>query len=179
MIGDKFREKHPKLTEFLESKLPKAGDIIGSILPNSGTLGMIKNLITTHPDLSPEDKTEGLRLADEAEQLYLEQEKIDADNTANARDMAIKLAGEQSSWMAKNIGYCLDILVGSIWGALTIMIALRQLKLISIEGADFTGILSLYATVSAIFMTSLNFHRGSTQNGRTMQKQMMDKIPNQ
>lgn len=176
-MGEKFKDKHPKLANFIEEKAPKLGNMIGAFLPNSGTLGIIKNLISSDPDLSDKDKEEALKLANEAQSLHLQEEALRQDeyktmlaDTADARSLAIKLQGDKPSWLAKNMGFLLDIMTGLVWGTLTVVIALRQLKVVEIGGADFTGVLSLYATVTAVFMSSLNFHRGSTQTSRDKQK---------
>jgi hypothetical protein len=67
-----------------------------------------------------------------------------------------------ASWLARNVGYVLDLLVAIVWGSCTVYLLLRALKLVG-DGADLTGVLAIYSTVTATFMTSLTFHRGSSR----------------
>lgn len=50
----KFRDT--KLGKFLNVKAPKILDTIGDVLPDKGVLGIVKNLISSSEELSPEDK---------------------------------------------------------------------------------------------------------------------------
>lgn len=102
------------------------------------------------------------------------QELENADRDS-ARDMNAKVQdSEKASWMAKNIAYILDVLVGLVWASLTLYIAAISARLIETK-ADFTGILSLYSTVVAVFMISLNFHRG-TSRGSEKKQEMIDRM---
>jgi hypothetical protein len=51
----KFRDT--KVGQFLKNKAPKILDKVGDLLPDSGVLGIVKNLIDTSPELSPADKS--------------------------------------------------------------------------------------------------------------------------
>lgn len=167
-VGPKFTEKHPKLAKFLDDKLPDAAALVGSILPNSGVLGMVKNIIEKATNLSPEEKTEGLALANKAEELHLEEERIANANTANARAMAISIGGEKPSWLAKNVGYLLDIFVALIWGFLTVYLIVRFLQILNGQHANVsdTAIMAMWGAVSAQFGTVMNFHRGASSSSR-------------
>ena len=48
--------KDTKVGQFLKEKAPKILDKVGDFLPDSGVLGIVKNLVDTSPDISPEDK---------------------------------------------------------------------------------------------------------------------------
>jgi hypothetical protein len=48
--------KDTKVGQFLKEKAPKILDKVGDFLPDSGILGIVKNLVDTSPDISPEDK---------------------------------------------------------------------------------------------------------------------------
>ena len=52
----KKKLKDTKIGALLKEKAPKVLDAIGDILPSSGTLGIIKNVISQEPDLTPEEK---------------------------------------------------------------------------------------------------------------------------
>ncbi len=167
MIGPKFKEKHPKLAEFIETKAPHIGNIIGDILPDKGLLGVIGKLISSDEKMDPADKAEGLKLANEAEELHLREMKINNMNTANARAMELALQGSAPSYMAKNVSYWIDIFVTLVWGAMTLYLIGRLLNLIKAdEHVDTTAVLAMYAGVSAQFGTVMNFHRGSSSSAR-------------
>lgn len=50
----KFRDT--RVGKFLTTKAPKVLDVVGDLLPNSGVLGVAKNLINLSEDLSQEEK---------------------------------------------------------------------------------------------------------------------------
>lgn len=50
--------KDSKIGKFLKEKAPNVLKVVGDVLPESGTLGIIKNLIDGEPDLSPEEKAQ-------------------------------------------------------------------------------------------------------------------------
>lgn len=56
-MSDKKKFKDTKLGLFLKNKAPKILDKVGDMLPDSGVLGIVKNLIDTSPELSPADKS--------------------------------------------------------------------------------------------------------------------------
>lgn len=50
----KFRDT--KVGKFLSQKAPKILETVGDVLPDKGVLGIVKNLISSSDELSPEDK---------------------------------------------------------------------------------------------------------------------------
>ncbi len=103
--------------------------------------------------------------ANEVEKAYL----VD---TQNARDDNAKIQeSPNASWLAKNVGYILDLFLGTIWGSITITIIAKAFKLVGAE-IDWTTILSIYSTVTALFGTSLNFHRGSSAGSKAKAEQI-------
>ena len=50
--------KDSKIGKFLKEKAPNVLKVVGDVLPEGGTLGIIKNLIDGEPDLSPEEKAQ-------------------------------------------------------------------------------------------------------------------------
>ena len=55
-MEDKKKFKDTKVGQFLKDKAPKILDTIGDVLPDKGVLGIVKNLISSSDELSPEDK---------------------------------------------------------------------------------------------------------------------------
>jgi hypothetical protein len=75
--------KDTKLGAFLKDKAPQVLNIVGELMPESGTLGVVKNLIkVTVPD---RDKRE--TIASELNEKTLEIEKEFLEDTQNAREM--------------------------------------------------------------------------------------------
>ncbi len=103
-------------------------------------------------------------------------EKAYLADVQNARDSNARIQeSDKASWLAKNIAYILDIWMGLIWGLFTIYVLALWAKIASSANIDFTGILSLYTTVTAVFMITVNFHRGTSQGSHDKQK-LLDKL---
>ena len=103
-------------------------------------------------------------------------EKAYLADVQSARDANVHIQeSDKASWLAKNIAYFIDIWMALIWGIFTIYVAALWAKVISTAAVDFTGILSLYSTVTAVFMITVNFHRGTSQGSADKQK-LLDKL---
>ena len=63
MSKKKFAET--KVGSFLASKAPNVLNAIGDILPDQGTLGIVKNLITSDPKIEPQDKETAMKLIEQ------------------------------------------------------------------------------------------------------------------
>lgn len=55
-MEDRKKFKDTKVGKFLNNKAPKILDTVGDVLPDKGVLGIVKNLISSSDELSPEDK---------------------------------------------------------------------------------------------------------------------------
>lgn len=55
-MEDKKKFKDTKVGKFLKEKSPKILDVVGDVLPSSGVLGVVKNLINMSDDLTTEEK---------------------------------------------------------------------------------------------------------------------------
>lgn len=73
----------------------------------------------------------------------------------------------------ETIVYFIAIVVTIIWGAVTCFLIAKALKLVG-ESADLTAVLSIYATVTAVFGTVLNFYFGSTKGSQERNAQMIE-----
>ena len=82
--------KETKVGAFLASKAPKVLDAIGDILPDQGTLGIVKNLITSDSNIEPIDKEQAMKL--------IEQDLIEMENVSKRWDSDMK----SDSWLSKN-----------------------------------------------------------------------------
>jgi hypothetical protein len=54
-MRDNKKIKDTKLGEWLRDKAPDVLDTVGDLLPDSGGLGVVKNLLNLKPDLDPEE----------------------------------------------------------------------------------------------------------------------------
>lgn len=73
------------LGAWLQAKAPKALDIVGDLLPDRGVLGIVKNLVETGDEVSPEERAEFLRVL-ENEKSFSEQvtRRWEADSKSDA-----------------------------------------------------------------------------------------------
>jgi len=86
--------KDTKVGQWLKDKAPKVLDIVGDLLPDQGALGVVKNLIDSDPDLSPEERAEANSMLKEMYEL----EVADRDS-ARKREVEIKKVGGQDLMM--------------------------------------------------------------------------------
>lgn len=70
---DKKKFKDTKVGGWLSDNAPKVLDAVGDALPDSGVLGIVKNLIDGEPNLTAEQKIE-------FERLLMEQERVAQEN---------------------------------------------------------------------------------------------------
>ena len=82
--------KETKIGAFLASKAPKVLDAIGDILPNQGTLGVVKNLITSDNKIEAVDKEQAMKLI---EQDLQELKEVSSRWRADMKS---------DSWLSKN-----------------------------------------------------------------------------
>ena len=90
--------KDTKIGLLLKEKAPKVLELIGDVLPSSGTMGILKNIISKDPDLTPEEKAE---LHNRLIELY-KLEVADRDS-ARKREIEIAKAGA-NDWMMNLTG---------------------------------------------------------------------------
>ena len=90
--------KDTKIGLLLKEKAPKILEFIGDVLPSNGTMGILKNIISKDPDLTPEEKAE---LHNRVIELY-KLEVADRDS-ARKREVEIAKAGG-NDWMMNVTG---------------------------------------------------------------------------
>jgi len=110
----------------------------------------------------------------EMKKLELEEHKAFLADTADARQSNSKIQESQTaSWLAKNVAYLLDLFIFTVWGAMTVYLILMMLNFVKADkGADVSGVLGVYSGITAIAMTVLNFHRGTSRGSEEKQKQI-------
>lgn len=90
MSKPKKKFSETKVGKFLLGNGSKIADVVGDLLPNSGVLGIVKNLIDKDDVLPAEDKEKALKL--------LEQDMVEMQEVSKrwASDM------KSDSWLSKN-----------------------------------------------------------------------------
>ena len=90
MSKPKKKFSETKVGKFLLGNGSKIADVVGDLLPNSGVLGIVKNLIDKDDVLPVEDKEKALKL--------LEQDMVEMQEVSKrwASDM------KSDSWLSKN-----------------------------------------------------------------------------
>jgi hypothetical protein len=149
-----------------------------------GLMGGFDNLFTSKEEKAAKaNELEGIRanLQNSVEarlleyaKLNLEEAKAHLADTANAREQNARIQeSEKASWLSKNLAYILDAFIFAVWGSMTIYLIASMLHFVKMEkGADVSGVLGVYSGVTAIAMTVLNFHRGTSRGSEHKQKQI-------
>jgi len=90
MKKQKKKFKDTKVGKFLLGAGSSIVDVVGDLLPNSGVMGVVKNLIDKDPTLPPEDKEKAMKL--------LELDMIEMQEVTKRWDSDMK----SDSWLSKN-----------------------------------------------------------------------------
>lgn len=93
MSKEEKKIRKGKLGNWLSEKAPDVLDIVGDLLPDSGALGVVKNLLDKKPDLTPKEREAADNLMKEMYSL----EVADRDS-ARKREADVKRSGSQD-WM--------------------------------------------------------------------------------
>lgn len=133
--SNKRRLRDTKVGSWLTSKAPSILDAVGDILPDSGVLGVVKNLVDKDPSLSHEERMELQRL------LHEERAAIEGELSKRwASDMS------SDSWLSKNTR---PLIVLALVGVLFVFIVLDSLD-IAFEVRDSWVTLYEVLTVTAV-----------------------------
>ena len=133
--SNKRRLRDTKVGSWLTAKAPSILDAVGDILPDSGVLGVVKNLVDKDPSLSHEERMELQRL------LHEERAAIEGELSKRwASDMS------SDSWLSKNTR---PLIVLALVGVLFVFIVLDSLD-IAFEVRDSWVTLYEVLTVTAV-----------------------------
>lgn len=161
-----------------------AKGLVSGLFGDGGITKLIDNVTTTkeekmklNAEMQKIQNDFEVKLKDhllELKKLELEERKAFLQDTADARESNSKIQESQSaSWLAKNVAYLLDIFIFTVWGAMTVYLILMMLNFVKADkGADVSGVLGVYSGITAIAMTVLNFHRGTSRGSEEKQKQI-------
>jgi|TARA_Y100000289_G_scaffold37215_1_gene36689 hypothetical protein len=90
--------KDTKIGKFLAEKVPHVLDLVGDVLPEQGTLGIVKNIISKDPDLTPEEKQE---IHNRLVEFY----KLEVEDRDSARQREVEMVKAGSDdWMMNFTG---------------------------------------------------------------------------
>jgi len=89
-MEEKKSFKETKIGAFLAAKAPKVLHAIGDVLPNQGTLGVVKNIISSDNKIKAVDKEEAMRL------IELDMQELKEVSSRWRADM------KSDSWLSKN-----------------------------------------------------------------------------
>ena len=153
----RYKDEHNKtrVGAFLSKTAPHILNIVGDILPDSGALGIVKNLIDKDDTLSPQQKAEAINLL-----------KIDLENTKDARKMQAA-ALQQDDLFSKRFVYYLATF-WSLVGATYLFLATFT-TVVNPKMAD-TVLGFLLGTIVA---TIINFFFGSSQGSKDKAKELL------
>lgn len=94
------------------------------------------------------------------------------NDMGDAREMNTKIQdSDKASWLSKNIAYIIDLFVSLLWGVVTVILFLKLFNLAG-KDVDTVSLMALHGTVTALFMTIINFHRGTSIGSERKQRQI-------
>ena len=98
-------------------------------------------------------------------------------DTQDARKSNVSIQeSDKASWLAKNVGYIIDLFLAGLWGTVTIILFLKIFKIAATD-VDMISLMALHGTVTAVFMITVNFHRG-TSRGSEIKSQELKELRN-
>ena len=116
----KFNET--KIGAFLKEKAPALLDTIGSVLPDQGTFGIVKNIITSDNSIEPQDKEMAMKLLEqdiqelkEVSSRWRSDMKSDSWLSKNTRPLALIFLTASSVFMMAVDSFHLQFDVDDAW----------------------------------------------------------------
>lgn len=97
-------------------------------------------------------------------------------DVASARDANAAIQNsDKASWLSKNVAYMIDLFLTVLWGTITIILFLKVFK-VAASDVDMISLMALHGTATAVFMTVVNFHRGTSRGSEDKSKQISSMI---
>ena len=122
MSENKKSFKETKVGAFLASKAPKVLTAIGDVLPNQGTLGIVKNLITSDNKIKAIDKEQAMKLIEqdiaemkEVSSRWKSDMKSDSWLSKNTRPLALIFLTASAVFMMSVDSFHLQFQVDEAW----------------------------------------------------------------
>ena len=118
----KKKIKETKIGAFLASKAPKVLNAIGDVLPDKGTFGIVKNLITSDTKIKAVDKEQALKLIEqdlqelkEVSSRWRSDMKSDSWLSKNTRPLALVFLTGSAVFMMAVDSFHLQFDVDEAW----------------------------------------------------------------
>jgi len=139
-----------KLLEYIKSKAPNILDAAGDLLPDSGVLGVVKNLIDSDEDTGPEER-EALR--SHLLELYAK-ETADRDS-ARKRQVAMVQAGAKD-WLFSITGMV---------GLMAFLFLVGTIVFLEVPESNEKIFLHLIGIVEGVALMIFSFYFGGIKKG--------------
>ena len=117
--------KETKIGAFLSSKAPKVLQALGDVLPNQGTLGVVKNLISSDNKIKAIDKEQAMKLIEqdiaemkEVSSRWKSDMKSDSWLSKNTRPLALIFLTVSAIFMMSVDSFDLQFNVDEAWVSL-------------------------------------------------------------
>ena len=145
-----FRET--KLGIFLKEKAPHILDKVSDLLPDSGVLGVVKNLIDNDPQIPIED-----RIAFQKLQQEFQIELIKDTQNARAREVEFGKATGHMDYLM----WFLAVSAVGIFAFMTYMVLMNK-----IEGKNENLIFHIFGIVEGFLLSVFSYYFGSSAGSR-------------
>ena len=147
----KNKFKDTVVGKFINEKAPHILNIIGDILPDKGTLGNFKILISNDPDLTPEEKQEiHARLVD----FY----KLEVEDRNSAREREVNIIEKGGTdWMMNATG---------IIGLGSFLILIFAIVFITVPESNSELLIHTTGIVEGIVLSIVGYYFGSVAKNR-------------
>lgn len=156
----------PGLADLITGAVSGLGDTASKIIDSINAPKAMKDQMTIDLQKSLDEHQNALLQADvENEKLHAEEKQALLLDVQNARNTNAAIQSTNtSSWLAKNIPYCLAIFMTAIWGGATWFVIDKMF--ISPPSANTGQIALMYGGISTLFGTVLNYYFGSTHSSK-------------
>lgn len=147
----KNKFKDTVVGKFINEKAPHILNIIGDVLPDKGTLGIVKNIISNDPDLTPEEKQEiHSRLVD----FY----KLEVEDRNSAREREVNIIEKGGNdWMMNATG---------IIGLGSFLILIFAIVFITVPESNSELLIHTTGIVEGIVLSIVGYYFGSVAKNR-------------
>ena len=141
-MSQKKKIKDTALGAWLSSKVPALADKVGDLLPESGVLGVVKNLVDKEPGVSTEDKLEFEKLKQqqevEAQKQVTERWKADMGSDVKLAKMIrpVTLIALMAMFMVTMVADSMDNWAFNVKDS---YVDLLQILMLTAFGAYFAG----------------------------------------
>ena len=141
-MSEKKKIKDTALGAWLSSKVPALADKVGDLLPESGVLGVVKNLVDKEPGVSTEDKLEFEKLKQqqevEAQKQVTERWKADMGSDVKLAKMRrpVTLIALMTMFMVTMVADSMDNWAFNVKDS---YVDLLQILMLTAFGAYFAG----------------------------------------